>query len=806
MKEKTLQEKNAAERQVELLTDALASAKNNNGYWLNVQGKTSPKFYPGGWEVSPFNSLVMGLNSDKNGYKTNLYTLFSEAKLRGEGVREHEKGVPFNWYAWNKYVNRNNPDDIISRKDYVNLPKEEQAQYKGVHNREIRTVFNIDQTLLPMVDADKYEEQVVRHGGDTNRIGSDAATKGLRITVNDFITKMKDNLIPMRRDGSGVAHYDSQKDAIYMPKQESFEHYHDYVQEMLRQVVSATGNQQRLSREGMMMKFGNTPVEDTQKQERLVVEIASGLKMLELGLPAKLSNESLGMIDYWNKELKENPCLIDIVETDVNNALNVIHKAEQGEKVKYSSHVNKEQTDEMKDQLPKHFYVADEIRNHPDEETKHIVLVRDKEAKVVDVVLPAGASLETNNEVPGMSKDRIRHALEKEGFEEVKFYNADGYLGYRPDDAYFDQKDVTIARLRNWNLEDISKLDVTQAVAKSKEVGFDRIQMIQDDSKRWAMYIKPEGKEAFSIYPDKSDLNRFFSTLKQAQDNVDNLRIELAQKYYALSEVKPDLKVDLFSTPAKDVDMDLIEKVSIFRTKNDVILCSASIKGMEKQPPRVVSPSQWQRLWIAEDKNDYKKHLAATLFADVLRKGQNLEQTSNEKQEQEVENKQKEQTVASNTEEKKQQEKQQEEKTKEETTKAETKDVVGVAIKPILKQFLDQKAKHPEAVLLFRCGDFYETYMQDAEKASKILGITFTRSSKEKDPEGKPLSMAGFPYHALDTYLPKLIRAGERVAICDQIEAPKQTAKRGIDEMVQSEPSMEKKQEAQPEQRQAFHR
>ena len=89
---------------------------------------------------------------------------------------------------------------------------------------------------------------------------------------------------------------------------------------------------------------------------------------------------------------------------------------------------------------------------------------------------------------------------------------------------------------------------------------------------------------------------------------------------------------------------------------------------------------------------------------------------------------------------------------------------------PMLKQFYELKGKHPDAVLLFRCGDFYETYSQDAEKASKILGITLTKSSHTKDAEGKPLAMAGFPYHALDTYLPKLIRAGERVAICDQIE------------------------------------
>ena len=143
---------------------------------------------------------------------------------------------------------------------------------------------------------------------------------------------------------------------------------------------------------------------------------------------------------------------------------------------------------------------------------------------------------------------------------------------------------------------------------------------------------------------------------------------------------------------------------------------------------------------------------------------------------------------------------------KEDTTTAETKAVAAVALSPMLRQFLDLKQKHPDALLLFRTGDFYETYKQDAEKASKILGITLTKSSKTKDEQGKPLVMAGFPYHALDTSLPKLIRAGQRVAICDQLEAPKQTAKRGISELVSPGAAAEKEQKAEPEKQQSFHR
>lgn len=108
-----------------------------------------------------------------------------------------------------------------------------------------------------------------------------------------------------------------------------------------------------------------------------------------------------------------------------------------------------------------------------------------------------------------------------------------------------------------------------------------------------------------------------------------------------------------------------------------------------------------------------------------------------------------------------------------------------VVLTPMMKQYFELKSKHPDAVLLFRCGDFYETYSEDAIVASEILGITLTKRANGQ--QGRTVEMAGFPHHALDTYLPKLVRAGKRVAICDQLEDPKSTrklVKRGITELV----------------------
>lgn len=154
--------------------------------------------------------------------------------------------------------------------------------------------------------------------------------------------------------------------------------------------------------------------------------------------------------------------------------------------------------------------------------------------------------------------------------------------------------------------------------------------------------------------------------------------------------------------------------------------------------------------WLT-DRDSYKQSLAASLFADVLQKDNNVEQSTQEKQEEATEVKQAETATVEKHDEQKDMA-QQEDKPSDQKEQA--------AISPLVQQYLDLKKKHPDAILLFRCGDFYETYKDDAVKTSNILGITLTKSNGRKDDEGKPLAMAGFPYHALDTYLPKAHSCG----------------------------------------------
>ena len=862
-KDKSPQEKAAVEREKELLSGALNGAAISGGYWLNASGRTAPRFYPKGPEVSPFNALILGMHADRGGYKTARYFSFNEAKKHGEAVLQGEKGVPFHWYKWEKYVNRNDPSDTMSREDYLQLDKEERKQYKGVRNREIRILFNVDQTTLSDSIPETYRALLESHGGINDRGNLKAEERQLRNAVNHFVAQIKENLVPIRKDGTGTPRYDIAKDAVYMPDQKHFSSYPDYVQELVRQVASATGHRQRLAREGMVMQGGKAPSEDAVKYERLVAELAAGVKMMDFGLPAKMSAENLPLVEYWTQELQENPTLLEAIETDVNNAVEVMRKAERGEKIEYATLLDHKRTTELREkQKPQvdsresailidiirkggmgvdsrnfaspaekqtflekfnlGFYdkkveeallkvhdedpevmeiafteavhygtqmaesckeympaewntkgsytVSDSLKGIPDRSTKEMVIVRDKQTGIVDVVLPAGAlegghvafpdgdkrpycltpdevmnaqersergAKAVTNNLPGFSKTRIESALRAQGATFVRFFNKDGLLGFRPDDSYFEGKEVTTAKLEGKELRTLSYIDVSEAVENATSVQFDRIQMLRDDDGRWALYLKPQGETSFSVYPDKEDVNRFFTTIKQGQQEASaEVRHDLANKYYALAQNRPELKVDLFAGPAENADLSKIKRVNIFRTKDERILCAPVIDGIEKVQPRLVTPQQWQRMW-AEDMAEYRTCLAAKLFADVLQQANAQAQSQEPHQ-------------------------------GDQTRIAFDANAKGQPFTPAMQEQYDQlKGKHPDAVLLFRTGDNYVAYKEDAQTASRILGLDVVHGDKA--------DIVSFPFGDLDTHLPKLIRSGQRVAICDQLENPEQT-------------------------------
>lgn len=639
MAEENINKKTGAERQAEILVAALERVSENGGILLNARQKAMPQFYDKTLRITPVNALIMAMHSDNGEFKTNSYTMFNETHDRNEAVKKGQKGVPFVWTNLNQYVVKDNADEKISRNEYNALPDTDKEKYKVNPREDVYTVFNIDQTTMSHVHKEEYAKQLELHGADRP-----IDDKRLRMDVNKFIQSMKENLVPIRKDATGIAHYDSRKDTLHIPAQKDYPSYADYVQEVSRQIVHATGVPLRLGREGVVVEGAKSPSEKQQQREMLVEELASAHKMLELGMAAKIRPQMAERLPSIIADLKENPSLVQRILHDVNRTVGMIKKAESGEKIKLIEKPSEKRQQAWASQFP------------------------------IDKVPTA----------------------------------------------------------------------------------FAQINMLKDDEGKWTLAAKPENGRTFAVHPSREDVSLYFDMMKNDHDeaHANEFKTQFAQKYYAVVANNPEKEVNLFRSNASQEALGLINKVNAFKTKDNKILLVATI-GDEKQKSVEISQSQWQRMWLADDKQNYKTHLAAILYSDVLA-GKLTEMKRSIAPEVEgtplhEENKHREYH---------------EEQKREQQIKAD--------IPPIIKQYNDLKQKHPDALLLFRCGDFYETYKDDAVKASNILGITLTRHSKRKDDEGKPLKMAGFPYHALDTYLPKLIRAGERIAICDQLESPKQ--------------------------------
>lgn len=671
MAEENIHKKTGAERQAEVLVATLERANKNGGTLLNAGQKAMPQFYDKTLRITPVNALIMAMHSDNGEFKTNSYTMFNETHDRSEAVKKGQKGVPFVWQNLNQYVNKDNAEDKISRAEYNSLADAKKAKYKVNPREDVYTVFNIDQTTMSHVHKEEYAKQVEQFG--PNRPTDE---KLLRMDVYKFIQSMKDNLVPIRKDATGIAHYDSKKDTLHIPAQKDFPSYADYVQEVTRQIVHATGVPQRLGREGLSVDGVKTPSEVQQHMEMLVEELASAHRMLEFGMTAKMRPQTVEQLPNIISELKADPTMAQKVLHDVNRTVGMIKKAENGEKIKLIEKPSEKRQQAWASQFP------------------------------------------------------------------------------------------------------IDKVPST----------FTQISMLKDDEGKWTLAAKPENARTFAVHPSREDVSLYFDMMKNDHDetHVNEFKTQFAQKYYSVVAATPEKEANIFRSNASQDALDLISKVNAFKTKDNKILLVATI-GDEKQKSVQISQSQWQRMWLADDKQDYKTHLAAILYSDVLAgkleemkrsvspdvEGTQLHE-ENEHREYHEEEKRQQQQMSN--------------------------------VPPIIKQYNDLKQKHPDALLLFRCGDFYETYKEDAVKASNILGITLTKHSKRMDEEGKPLKMAGFPYHALDTYLPKLIRAGERVAICDQLESPRQKTSQQEENKPEAKQEVKEVVSAQKEERHGMHR
>lgn len=710
-----------------ILLGALAAAKANNGVWMNNESKSNAEFIFAHTPVTAYNNIMMNLQSDQKGYRTNVFTSFNNAQKNGVAVKQGEKATPFNWTQWD-YQNLTDKNDIISNKEYEKLSDEEKKMYGKHASRLTQYIYNIDQTTYPAVGGDQFVTLLKEKGAQQESLKPSTSASFLK-QFDEIKSKHPDVIVIMRKDDSyEIYKSDAKKaaEATHLPvtKQEiegkkidtvSFSHTmldvhlpniiraghrvavcdqledpklvksvpegkavldraystakavakqegikyervmviqdakydktDDKIEvsgmidrsvgserlaalqkanDIYRAVVAATGTENRLDRSGR----NSLLPEDDAKHEKLVQELAAGVLMARQGLPATLSKDSQKLIPYWERELKENPKMVGVIERDVNNAVETIDNLIAKRKVDYKA-IRGQLPPKMITDKAENYSLAADLAKLPSIDTKEVVVIRDRKANKVDVILPAGASVEANNEVPGMRKDRISIALKKEGFNEVKFYNAGGSLGLNKPNTYFEGKDVSLNQLKQYQLVNHKTIEVAQQPKQENKVEIEHFRAIKDDYGRWAFYIKPKNEPQFSVYPPKEHMNKYFSVRNTPDEKT--TRAALANKWYEVAKQFPDVRVDIVNPhPAKDIDMSRIVNPTITKSAQDpkVKLVFATIDGERHHAP--VNETQWQRMWLADNMAEYKKAVAAVVFEPVLRKGMESQQTQSE--------------------------------------------------------------------------------------------------------------------------------------------------------------------------------
>lgn len=618
--------KTGLERQKEVLIEALERAAKENGLFLNTNYKQQPHFYNKELQITPVNSLMMAMHSDNGNFKSNAYTTFQNLQANNAAIRRGQKGVPFIWSNLNEYVEIANPENKITKDSFNKLSEEDKGRYRVNPKENVFTLFNLDQTTLPFVHKDSYKT----HINDTGQTAPHDE-KELRIDINKYIQKMRENLLPIRRDGIGVAHYDANRDLIHIPAQKEFDTYPEYVQAVTREIVRATGVPQRLNREGTMSSD-----KEKQARESLVEDLVSAHKLLEFGLPSKLKKTTIENVPSIIKHIKETPNYTENLFRDINRAVGMMKKAEKGEKIK----INERETVEL---------------------------------------------LNVNSQ------------------EQAQ---------------------------RNMQENQVSKA-----------VSFEQITILKDDNEKWTLVARPNEQKPFAIHPSKQDISMYFDSLKNPnKEEGVSIRTELAQKYYGLSLQHPELKVDIFNTGATQENIEKIDRVNVFRTKDQKNMIIAYVDGKALQPIEL-NKSLYQRFWLTDNRSAYKVALAASLYAETL----NNIKKEGTKQAQEVE-----QTA-----------------TKEQSKQSEVShDTAEKNIPPIMEQYKALKKNYSDALLPFRKGNYYIAYSDDAVTLSKKLDLEIKTEKNHYENEKTPLRSASFPASSLDGNLPKLIRSGSRVAIC----------------------------------------
>ena len=586
------------------LIEGLKKAQESGGVLLNTAGKQTPmicefKKAKDSDDVvlktreipSAFNAVLIAVAGDEKNHKTNLVMTFSEARKAKLAIQGGEHSVPFQWYSFSEFQNKADASDILSKKEYFALGEEERQRYKAIRKREMSHVFNIDQTTMPFVLKEMYKNAVAENGVKRME-GVDEME--IHKDFNKYLKAVTENLVSVKKDGKPVS-YDPKSDVIHLPHQKDFATYEEYCQEANRQILTATGHQERLDRKGMDMNTKRGVATGYANVERLIIELASAKRQMDFGMGARLSAESMPLVDGWIKLLEEKPSIVYAIERDVNMSVDMVKEAAKGKKVSTKSE-------------------------------------------------------ETLAEIEKMAAEKGLLYDELEKFSAVKV-----------------------------------------------------------DGGKYAFYIKPKGEDGFTVIPEESDVRLYFKTVGGSNDEaVENIKKELASKYSSDTEGKFK-RVNPFYDGIEGKER--IANAMTIRPKDDPKKFQLLVTLQDGKKRKFnITENQWRRVFIAPDRKEYLKGLAAAVIA----KAEAKEAANKAKQEEErkaAEAKQK-------AEEPKR--KEQERKEAEEREKFR-KEVILPAIATIVK--FRQEKNDENGIVLANSHGSMVAIGPDAEKLSESLNL-----------------------------------------------------------------------------------
>ena len=714
----------AVERQRNLLAYALGEAL-KDGILANRRMMVAPSLLGSDKPVSGFNMLLMALHAQAKDYATSQYVEYKSATAMGFSVSHNQQALPFDWYNWNKFVNKTNEHDIIDEAKYKSLDKEEQGLYEAMRNKRVLNVFNLGQTNYAAVKKENYEKAV---SGQSDAIifkpigKKGAVEEGMQTLLSAVKGAYPDHLVLMKKD-EGYALYASdairggdilQKDVVLSKTR--FDEDGDAVNEILitaeelpevidklsevanvtlcekedcqvssnlyeridaiyaemdhigkaleladgnhvmvnptletdynretdnliinndrqgvvgmeyetavarlneayRQIAAYVGSAQRLDREASQ----NLLPADAAEYDRLVQELSAAVLMVRQGLPATVSEVNKTLLEYWKRELKETPSIVAQLENDIDNTVGVVDKIRKGEDVNYTAIRGR---DRFVMDAGNTYSITQELNTRPSEQDRSVVVIRHDSSHVADVILPRGASKEVSNEADGMRKNSIILALHKEGYGQVRFYNAGGSLSLKEANDYYRDRKVDVCTLAGTTLIVKENVDLAEKLAESSKVRILFADMIKAGEKSYALYIKPENQDSIVVFPDPRDITRFFSVAEHDRDRLDGVRQSLGRKYYNIVQKHPEFKADILMPKEVDVDMNRLSNVNIRKDRQTQgWMLFADIDNVH-QKPLPIDQIQAQHFWLVDDKEMYKLRLAASMFQEKLGLGE----------------------------------------------------------------------------------------------------------------------------------------------------------------------------------------